>query len=508
MVDCDTDGEPILPWVAARAAERFGDRSALAAAAGWSVGYAGLDRASNEVAAAMSARGIGAGDVVALVLPSTPDYVTCYLAAAKLGAITAGVNPRLSASERATIVSAAGPVLAVTTAELAPGLPAATDVATISVGDSADSLAAGLREPGASPPPRLDPDTDRIICIVFTSGTTGEPKGAVFCERQLQAITARDLPGGWDSGGPMLASTQFAHVGFMTKLPWYLMAGGTIHLLDRWRAADALRIIAETQMSIVGGVAPQIALMLRDPHFDDHDLTAVQGIIAGAAPSPPALVEEARRRFDAPYSIRYSSTESGGVGTATSFEADDDEALSSVGRPRPGVDLDIRDEDDRPVADGQVGEIVLRSDTMMTGYWRQPDVSQEALAGGWLHTGDLGHIDGRGLLRLAGRKKEMFIRGGYNVYPLEVEAALLCHPAVRDVAVVPRPDDVMGEVGVAVVVPTSPDSPPSLEDLRDHGADHLAHHKLPEAIRLIDELPQTAMGKLDRRALTAVEAGD
>jgi acyl-CoA synthetase (AMP-forming)/AMP-acid ligase II len=142
----------------------------------------------------------------------------------------------------------------------------------------------------------------------------------------------------------------------------------------------------------------------------------------------------------------------------------------------------------------------------MSGYWRDPEATAATLVGGWLRTGDLARIDERSLVRLAGRAKEMFVRGGYNVYPAEVEAALAAHPAVTEVAVVPRPDPVMGEVGVAVVVPLDPAAPPPLADLRAFLADRLAAYKAPEAVRIVDELPLTPMQKVDRRALAAREA--
>lgn len=495
----------MLPTITREASRRFGDRAALVAAGGWPVSYAQLDTLSDEVAAGLAARGIGAGDLVALVLPSTPDYVVTYLGAAKLGAITSGVNPRLTVAERARILDRAAARLVVSTADLAEGIPA--DVATVemTVGDSAPTLARELRADDEPPGP-LDDDPDRVVAVVWTSGTTGEPKGAIFTDRELAAVVERDIGGRWGEGGAMLAGTQFAHVGFMTKLPWYLMSGGTLHLLDTWRASDALRLVARHRMASVGGVAPQVALMLRDPDFDTYDLSSVKTIIMGGGPSSPALVEEARRRFGAAYSIRYSSTESGGIGTATAFDADDEEALYTVGRPRPGVELELRDGHDQPVPDGEVGEIVLRSPTMMRGYWRDPSATEATIVDGWLHTGDLGSFDERGLLRLAGRSKEMYVRGGYNVYPMEVEAVLAGHPAVRDIAIVPRPDPVMGDIGVAVVLPRDPAAPPTLDDLRTHAADRLAAYKLPEAIRVVGDLPLTAMQKVDRAALAAAEA--
>jgi acyl-CoA synthetase (AMP-forming)/AMP-acid ligase II len=143
---------------------------------------------------------------------------------------------------------------------------------------------------------------------------------------------------------------------------------------------------------------------------------------------------------------------------------------------------------------------------MMRGYWNDPDATAATIVDGWLHTGDLAVVDERGLLRLAGRSQEMYVRGGYNVYPMEVEAVLAGHPAVRDIAIVPRPDPVMGDIGVAVVLPRDPAAPPTLDDLRTHAAGRLAAYKLPEAIRVVDDLPLTAMQKIDRAALAAAEA--
>lgn len=502
------------------AARRFGDTPAfVAAGGGWAITYADLDRLSDEVAVALAARGVHEGSVVALTLPSTVEYVVAYAAAAKLGAITAGVNPRYTPAERAAVLGVARPDLVLTTAGLDdPGLDASLpDVPRVVIepADHADGVLAGLRAhapPGSAPPPLADPDDpERLVCIVFTSGTTGTPKGAMFGNRELAAITASDVGDRWGGGGPMIASTQLAHIGSMTKLPWYLRLGTTTYLLGHWRAGDVLRLVAEHRVTSLGGVAPQLALMLRAPEMDELDVSCVETIIMGGAFSPPALVDEARRRFGAAYSIRYSSTESGGIGLGTAFDADDEEeAFFTVGRPRGDVEVSVRDEHDEPVADGEVGELCLRSSCTMRGYWGDPEATAVALAGGWLHTGDLARIDERGLVRLAGRKKEMYIRGGYNVYPVEVEAVLASHPGVADVAVVPRPEPVMGEIGVAVVVPRDPASVPSLDELRSFAADRLASYKLPEALEVVEVLPLTAMQKVDRAALRArVEvAGD
>lgn len=246
---------------------------------------------------------------------------------------------------------------------------------------------------------------------------------------------------------------------------------------------------------------PRFALLLQDPTFDRRDLSSLRSLVVGGAPSPPALVEEARRRFGAGYSIRYSSTESGGCGTGTAVDAANAEALHTVGRPRPGVEVEVHDDDGRRVADGGTGEVWLRSGAVCDGYWDDEAATATALSPeGWLRTGDLGRIAGHdsevgagaaGALVLVGRRSDVFIRGGYNVHPQEVEAVLERHPDVAQVVIVPRPDPVMGEVGVAVVVAADRLRPPLLADLRTFAARRLARHKLPEAVVGVDALPLT-----------------
>ena len=487
----------VLAATVREAARRFGDLTALVDPDGSTVSYRQLDERSDAVAAVLARRGVAEGDRVVLRVPSDSGYVVAYAAAAKLGAITAGINPRLAPPEQEALVALADPAVVLSE----PG-----EVAALVAEGAALVSSAGT-------PPVLPDDPDRPVAIVFTSGTTGLPKGAVFCERQLEAVAVADTGGAWapagQAGPAMLASTQFAHIGITTKLPWYLRMASRTHILGRWRAADALRTIAEQRMPTIGGVAAQLALMVRSPEAAAHDWDHVTTIVVGGAASPPALVAAARDRFGAAYSIRYSSTESGGCGTGTAFDADDDEALHSVGRPRGAIEVSARDDDGREVPAGEVGELWLRSPTQMSGYWRDPEATAAAITpDGWLRTGDLARIEADGLVRLAGRAKEMFIRGGYNVYPAEVEAALAAHPAVAEVAVVPRPDPVMGEIGVAVVVPLDPAAPPTLDDVRAFLDGRVAAYKIPEALRSVDELPLTPMQKVDRRSLAAAEGGD
>jgi acyl-CoA synthetase (AMP-forming)/AMP-acid ligase II len=369
--------------------------------------------------------------------------------------------------------------------------------------DDAAGVLAAVRTRAETAPVIAD-DPERPAAIIFTSGTTGAPKGAWFCNRQLSAITAIDVGDRWGpGGGRSLAGTSLAHLGPMTKLAGNLRQGGAAFLMHRWRADDALRLTAEHRMTGIGGIPTQLALMLRVPDFARHDLSALQAIVIGGGPATPALVREARARFGVPLAVRYSCTEAA-IGTGTTFADPEEDAEVSVGRPLAGVTLSLLDDDDRAVPSGEVGAVCLRSPAVMTGYWRDPDATAAAFTrDGAVRTGDLGRIDERGRLRLVGRSKEMYVRGGYNVYPIEVEAVLAEHPDVAAVAIVCRPDSVMGEVGVAVIVPRAEHVQPTLEELRVFAAGRLASYKLPDDVRVVDALPLTPMEKVDRRALEA-----
>ncbi|UGQ09266.1 acyl--CoA ligase [Yinghuangia sp. ASG 101] len=502
----------VVAAVLREAARRFPERRALVRG-GTAFTYAHLDVLTDQVAAGLAKRGVREGDAAALVLPSGPEYVVAYLALARLGAVTTGVSPRYTERERARVLHQAAPELVIATGELADRLPSGPELLRCIPAERSGDVWGDLRldavppAPGRSGTGEPDAEPDAPETVVFTSGTTGTPKGALFTSRQIAAITAMDTAGLWGGGGPQLVATGLTHVGFMTKLAGYLRLGATLHLLERWRAQDALRIIARERIAYIGGVAAQVSLLLRRPEFDAYDFSSVRGLIVGAGPSPAPLVREARERFGAGYSIRYSLTESGGLGTLTAFDAPDEEALHTVGRPRPGTELEIRDpETGRVSGAGEVGQVCLRSPAVMAGYWRNPEETARALDGdGWLRTGDLGAVDEAGCLRITGRISDAYIRGGYNVFPLEVESVLLAHPAVAAVAVTPRPSDVMGEVGVAVVVPHAGEPAPTLEELRAFAAPRLAAYKLPEALRVVDGLPLTGMDKVDRAALAERE---
>jgi acyl-CoA synthetase (AMP-forming)/AMP-acid ligase II len=520
------------------AARRHGANPALVAGRGpVRLTFEQLNAASEALAARLAVRGVGAGQVAALLLPPSLDYVVAYCALAKVGAITAGVGASYSDAERQAMLDRVRPHVVIGSEDLLTGhLPDAQIIPVRPVRDRRE-FAAGLpilgRDPSVPRPAvRVDAqraDAHRINArrtdarhgtrtapdhthrdpetIVFTSGTTGLPKGALFCASQVQAVADADTAA--QSGPtPLLVATGLHHVGFMTKLAGHLLAGNRLHILERWRAADALDLICAERVSVIGGVASQVALLLRVPGLDERDLSAVRALVIGGGPSPADLVRRAREAFGAAYSIRYSSTESGGLGTLTAFDAPDEELFHTVGRPRPGTEVSVRDEAGAQVPAGTTGEVWLRGPATMAEYWHDPEATVRALTpDGWLRTGDLGRLDERGLLRLDGRRDDMFIRGGHNVHPQEVEAVLQEYPAVAEVAVVPRDDPVMGQVGVAVVVPSGPGADLSLDGLRGFAARRLARHKIPEDLRIVESLPLTSGQKVDRSALRKLVGG-
>jgi acyl-CoA synthetase (AMP-forming)/AMP-acid ligase II len=466
--------------------------------------FAGWHRAADGVAAVMAGAGVGPGDVVCLLLPASVDYAICYQAAMRLGAITSGLNLRLGPAERSSILHRTEPALVVGDQELVgpllDGLPdgvARPEVllrADLASAEGADPLPARLR-------PKLRGD-DRVA-IVWTSGTTGEPKGAVFDHDSLAAMAA--------GAGPLSASSDrrlsalpFAHVGYMTRI-WDEVSNliATVVVPSPWRAADALRLIAAERVTVAQGVPAQWSLMLAHPDAATTDFSSLRLAATGAASATPELIRQMQTRLGCPVVVRYASTEAS-LATGSSPGDAPEVVASTVGRPSSGVELRLVDDEGRPVPRGSVGTVCLRSGAVMRGYWRDPDQTAAVLsADGWLTTGDLGVVDGAGNLTLVGRRSEMFIRGGYNVYPVEVEAVLSEHPAVDAVAVVGLDDGVLGEIGAAFVVP-APGMSPDLEALRSWCRRRLADYKAPDRLVVVPELPLTAMNKVDKRALAAM----
>ncbi len=448
---------------------------------------------SDGIATSLQDRGVKHGDVVTLLMPSSIDFALCYMAAMKVGAITSAVNPRLGPNERASISHRTSPVLTVAPDTLDVGSEWGT---VLRVGELSQLYTRGT--------PRLavrlhDADT---VAIVWTSGTTGLPQGAVYDHRCLKAIHEGmgDLSA---PGDRRVVSLPFAHVGYMTRA-WDDIANTVTMVLvpDPWTADKQVDLLERERITMATGVPTQWVKMLECPRLAEIDLSLLRLAGIGGAAVAPELVRAVRQRLGCAVMTRYTSTEAG-LATGTQLSDSDEVVATTVGVPSSVVEMRlVAPGTDATVGQGNVGEIRLRSPAMFRGYWNDPEGSADALDNdGFLRTGDLGYATPEGNLRIVGRLKEMYIRGGYNVYPAEVEAVLSEHPAIIAAAVVGAPDPIVGEIGVAFLVVDSQHSPPSLSDVRDWCRSQLADYKSPERLVCVEELPVNAMHKVDKTIL-------
>jgi len=487
------------------------------------LGYRDWDELADRVGDALAARDIGRGEVVALLLPSTPFYLVSYLGIARRAAVTAGINARYRRAEIGQILRRSGARLLlaverwhdmdfrVAIEEMRPELPELREV----VWFDPDLLRASTRRAverlaGAAPKAEETAvDADDPVAIVFTSGTTGVPKGAWYTHRNLLALaeidTRRYADGVPLSQKHLAAGLSFAHVGTMTRIGIQIGHIGFSLIHDTFDPAAVLEAVERDRLSHLGGIPTQIIMLLDHPDRARRDLSSLRSVLLGGAPSSPALIRRVQETLGVVVSMRYSSTE---VGIATSSLPDDPPEIltTTVGKPTEGVELRILDESGAARATGEPGRVAIRSPATMRGYWRDPEATAATIdADGWVHTGDLGFLDAAGYLHLLGRESEMFIRGGYNVYPAEVEDRLAKHPKVARAAVLGVPDDVFGEVGWAFVVPRDANAPPTLEELRAFVGAELASFKRPDGLTLLKEMPVTPMFKVDKRALRRME---
>jgi acyl-CoA synthetase (AMP-forming)/AMP-acid ligase II len=425
--------------------------------------------------------GVGKGDVVALWLPSGIDYATCYAAAAMIGAITTGLNPRLGRRELESILQQADPMLIVADDALGP-LP--------DTGHRRLPRSSLTTDTSASAPPAVELTRRDLVALIFTSGTTGTPKGAAYDADRLAAGAAASgvMSAPYDR---RLTSTPFAHAGYMFKLWDQLVWGSTLIVPPTpWSARGMFNVLRDERVTVAGAVPTQWAKLVDIDEVSRQTLPHLRIGVVATAPAPPGLVRQVAERIGVPLVVRYAMTECPTICGTEPSDAPEVQ-FRTVGRPAPGIRVRV----------GSDGVVEVNGHCVMRGYWRNPELTSEVLQDGWLRTGDIGALDADGNLMLVGRSGDMYIRGGYNVHPGEVEKTLSGHPDVKEAAVVGVSAPVIGEVGVACVVPADGASPPSLADLRSHVSAELADYKAPDELLIVDELPLTPMLKPDRNAL-------
>jgi acyl-CoA synthetase (AMP-forming)/AMP-acid ligase II len=472
-----------------RAAQHYAARPALTAGAR-TMSFAELDAATDRVGHDLLARGLVKGDRVAVLMPNGIDGVVVYYALAKAGLVRVPLNVRESEQDHLFKIGDAQ-----ARAFVGSALP---EGASVDVTVNADEVGELTRRVDTPPPCRTEIGEDELYRLAYTGGTTGRPKGVMLTTRcELAEIRSFlvDLLPGLGPHSTMLHAAPVTHGSGAFLLP-HLICGSRNVVLEKFTAGAFLELAERERATATFMVPTMIAMLLEEPNVADARL-AMERLCYGGAPSPPALLERALGAVGPVLAQTYGQAEAPIAVTLLRPDEHTPERLASAGRPYTFVEMDVFDDDGRPVGHGELGEVVTRGEHVMEGYWRNEAATAEAFwPGGWLRTGDIGHVDGDGYLHLSDRRGDMIISGGFNVYPREVEDALVTHPAVIEAAVVGLPDQKWGERVAAAVVTRSEITP---SELMSYCREHLAGYKRPRAIELWPELPKSPVGKSLRR---------
>ncbi|GHE93627.1 long-chain-fatty-acid--CoA ligase [Amycolatopsis deserti] len=435
----------------------------------------------------LAERGIGNGDVVAIMLPNRVELLLVILAAWKIGAVATPLNPAFTVTEARYQLDDSRAALLVTDRD-----PAGYHVPVLDVRDLA-TLPAGTGSPARS-------DPADIALLIYTSGSTGRPKGVMLDHANLRAMTSM-LAGHLHLGADdhcLLVLPLFHVNSLCVSFLAPMLVGAQITILPRFAPDTFLAAVREHRPTYFSAVPTIYARLAELPDHVRADLTSVRFAVCGAAPMPRELLERCADRFGIVIVEGYGLTE--GTCASTCNPLDGPRKLGTVGPPLPGQQVKIVDEAGRECATGQAGEVVIAGPNVMRGYLNRPEATAETVRGGLLHTGDVGYLDEDGYLVLVDRIKDMIIRGGENIYPKEIEAALCRHDAVLEAAVIGEPHPVYGEVPVAFVV-RYPGATATAEELLEHCRRDLTKVKLPARISIVDALPRNPVGKIDKPAL-------
>ena len=470
---------------------------------GGQLSYRQLDQASDRLAAALAAAGVEPGDRVALQLPNIPQFLISYFGILKAGGVVVPLNVLLRAPEIAFHLGDSGARILVTwagvLAEAAKGAAAAGLDAIYAVGPAGDQALPFERLLDGTAPPRemaTRQPADTAV-LVYTSGTTGRPKGAELTHIQLYMNA--DIPGRLfdiKQDDIVIAVLPLFHVfGLSSVLNICVRFGCTMSLIPRFTPEAVLAAIQRDRATIFDGVPTMFADLLSYPDLDSYDLSSLRIAISGGASIPAPVLDAFEERFGVVILEGYGLTE---TASTTTFNVSAEERRAySVGKPIWGTQTQVWDEDGRPLPPGpeNVGEVVTRGLHVMKGYLNHPEATAAAFTGDWLHTGDLGYFDEDGFLFIVSRKKELIIRGGYNVYPSEIENVLHAHPAVAEAAVVGVPDERLGEEVLAVIIRRPAMDLPE-QELIIYCRERLAPYKCPRVFQFRSELPKNTLGKV------------
>ena len=495
------DGPQTVAEVLDRALARAPEREALVGRSGRFT-YGELDRAANRAARELSRLGVGQGDRVAACLPNDVDLVVAFLGAQRLGAIWVGINRPLAAPEKAYVLRDSGAVLYLVAPDLAAQVDGIAQVVPVSPG----SVGRGSDDP---PRPRVSIDPHDPAAIAYTSGTTGFPRGAVHSHHNLLlpgAVAAATGAYGPEVRQGVVLPLTILNLVVLAPLVAF-QDGSACICIDRIDAEGLAEWVRNERVGHFAAVPTVFYDLLTHPSVTRADLASLVRPEVGGAECPEEFRRLYRERFGADVVIGYGMTEAPTAVTRTDGRAAP--AAGLCGKAVPQVEIAILDEKDEAVPAGEIGEICVAPRasgpwagvyTPMLGYWKKPEETAVALRGGVYHSGDLGFLDARGDLYIRGRRNELILRGGANVYPAEVERVLQEHPAVAAAAVLGRPDTRLGQRVVAAVQ-LAAGAAATPEELAAFARERLARYKLPEQIAIVAALPRNAMGKIVKREL-------
>ncbi len=502
----------ILEYTAAR----LPDKTALIEGQD-SLSYAETLARAQALAAALEKRGVGPGDRVALLFPNCIEFVLAYFAVMMLGAVVVPLNNRLAPKEFQYILNDARAATLILGYQFwqayqdfkdglddQPALIYAGPEAAAGAEDFAD-----LSRSGAQPfaRPRLGPDSP--ACIMYTSGTTGLPKGAVMSHQNI-FTNARNCGAhlGYRADDVTLVVVPLFHVtGLNSQLVAFFYAGGTCAIMRAYNTAEMIQEIERHRVTVTFKVPTMYTLLLVNEALAESDLSALRLAAYGGAPMDPETIVSLQKELGVELFNAYGLTETSSLTTVLPA-CDALRKAGSVGLPVSGVRLKVMDEQGVELGPDQVGELWVSGPNVVASYWNKPEVTAQSLAGGWLKTGDVVRIDGEGFVFIADRKKDMINRGGENIYSIEVEAAIVTHPAALEASVVPRPHSIFGEVVHAFVV-CAPGAQVSENELIEHCQGIIADYKAPASVSFVEELPRNPGGKvLKNRLREMVPPGD
>lgn len=506
----------IIPHAAFVSARRFPRGNAIVPPDAPPITYAQLAERMMAAAAAFIAAGVGKGDRIAIWAPNIAPWIVAALGAQAAGAILVPLNTRYKGAEAAYVLRASGARLLVTVSEFLgnryPEMIAAEGVDGLDRiilldeegEDGWDSFVAGGRDASATALARLsDVRGTDVSDILFTSGTTGRPKGVVTTHEQNLAVYrnySAELR--WTHEDRLLAINPFFH-SFGYKAGWVcsVLRGSALYPVAVFEPRAALDMIERERITLMPG-APTIFHSLLALPLEGRDLSSLRLAVTGATIVPAALVRDMQQRLGYRHVVTaYGLTETSGVVSMCGLDDDVETISGTSGRPIRGVEVKVVDQDGAEVPAGTPGDILVRGYNLLKGYYRNPEAMADAFTlDGWLRTGDIGILRTDGRLRITDRSKDVYICGGFNVYPAEVEQVLTMHPAVDEAAVIGVPDPRMGEVGRAFIVLGAVDraTAPDEQAIIDWSRQKMANYKAPRSVRFVNALPRNAAGKIEK----------